>query len=368
MTTRNTALDHIKAVACLLIVCHHLAFYGPMAQVVQPVLPGLMAWLDEYARMTVQVFLVLGGYWAAAALAPEGQGKPHPLGLTLSKRFVRLSLPYSAALVVAILINEVVRSMGFDHASVSATPTWDGVLAHLLLLHSIADYESLSAGVWYVAIDFQLYALCLLWFWLCRQQSHWSGWGQTGIALGTAASLWSWNLQADLDIWALYFIGAYGLGMMAWWATHSTQRAQRVLWITLIALLSISALWLEWRDRIALAAVSAGVLLILPHLHAPASWRRLPWAPLTWIGQRSYSIFLIHFPVCLLVNAVVNVLWPSDVLVNGLGMLAAVVLSMAAGGVLYTWTERGSITWPHLQRWQFGVLSTGLLAALWGSL
>ena len=368
MTTRNTALDHIKAVACLLIVCHHLAFYGPMAHVVQPVLPGLMAWLDEYARMTVQVFLVIGGYWAAAALAPEGKGKSTPLWSALSKRFVRLSLPYSAALVVAIVVNEVVRNIGFEHPSVSATPTWDSVLAHLLLLHSIAGYESLSAGVWYVAIDFQLYALCLLWFWLCRQQSHWAGWGQAGIALTTAASLWNWNLQSDLDIWALYFMGAYGLGMMVWWAAHSEQRAQRILWSTLVALLSISALWLEWRDRIALAAISAAVLLLLPHIQAPALWRRLPLEPLTWIGQRSYSIFLIHFPVCLLVNAVVHLLWPSDVLANGIGMAAAVALSIAAGGVLYTWTERGSITWPHLQRWQFGVVSTGLLASLWGYL
>lgn len=29
-----------------------------------------MAWLYDYARMAVQVFLVLGGYLAAASLAP----------------------------------------------------------------------------------------------------------------------------------------------------------------------------------------------------------------------------------------------------------------------------------------------------------
>ena len=366
MTTRNTALDHIKAVACLLIVCHHLAFYGPMANVVQPILPGLIGWLDEYARMTVQVFLVLGGYWAAAALAPQGEGKELPLLPTLSKRFVRLSLPYSAALVVAIVANEVVRSIGFDHESVSATPSWDSVFAHLLLMHSIAGYESLSAGVWYVAIDFQLYALCLLWFWLCRQQTQWAAWGQAGIALATAASLWFWNLHADWDIWALYFLGAYGLGMMAWWSTHNATRPQRMLWVALIAIFSISALWLDWRDRIALAAVSAAALVLLPHLRWPATWRALPLDPLTWVGQRSYSIFLIHFPVCLLVNAVVHGLWPSSVLANGVGMIAAVALSIAAGNVLYAWTERGSITWPHLQRWQVGAISTSLLASLWG--
>ncbi len=139
---------------------------------------GLLAWLDEYARMAVQVFLVLGGYFAAAALAPQGVGRHPHFWPVLSKRFVRLSLPYSAALVVAIVVNETVRGLGFEHDSVSATPTWASVIAHLLLLHSVADFESISAGVWYVAIDFQLYALCLLWLWLCKQGSRWAGWGK----------------------------------------------------------------------------------------------------------------------------------------------------------------------------------------------
>lgn len=364
MTSRNLALDHTKAVACLLIVCHHLAFYGPMAHVVQPHAPALVAWLDEYARMTVQVFLVLGGYWAAAALAPQGESKVTTVWPALSKRFVRLSLPYSAALVVAIIVNEVVRTMGFDHPSVSAPPTWDSVLAHLLLLHSIAGYESLSAGVWYVAIDFQLYALCLLWLGLCQRSSRWSGWGQAGVVLATAASLWFWNRQSALDIWALYFVGAYGLGMMAWWGAHSAQRTQRLLWVVVMAVLGLSALWLDWRDRIALALVSASALVLAARVHWPAALRSLPLAPLTWIGQRSYSIFLIHFPVSLLLNATVHLLWPNDVLANSLGLIAAVLGSIVAGGVLYTWTEHGSISWPQLQRWQAGVISTGLVVLL----
>ena len=39
---RNHTLDHIKAIACLTIVCHHLAFYGPMTDVLRPVLPALL--------------------------------------------------------------------------------------------------------------------------------------------------------------------------------------------------------------------------------------------------------------------------------------------------------------------------------------
>lgn len=362
MNTRNTALDQIKAIACLLIVCHHLAFYGPMSDVLRPVLPNLLYWFDEYARMAVQVFLVLGGYFAACTLAPQGTGKHTQFWTSASKRFVRLALPYSAALMVAILVNETVRGIGFQHPSVSATPTWESVVAHLLLLHSLTGFESLSAGLWYVAIDFQLYALCLLWFWLCHTHTRWSTLGQLGIAVATAASLWVWNLRADWDVWALYFMGAYGLGMMAWWATHSANRYARAGWLLLIAALSISALLLEWRDRIAVSAITTLILAVGGNLRWPSKLQRMDIAPLTWLGQRSYSIFLIHFPMSLLVNAEVHAKWPDSVIANALGMLMAMGLSIAAGAVLYECTERPQATWERLRRWQVGVLSTGLIA------
>lgn len=364
MSTRNFTIDHIKAIACLLIVGHHLAFYGPMSDVLRPALPHFLSWMDAYARMAVQVFLVLGGFFAAAVLAPQSAATPTAFWPALSKRFLRLSLPYCAALVMAIVVNETVRGLGFVHDSVSATPSALSLLAHLLLLHSIAGFESLSAGVWYVAIDFQLFALSLLWLWLCRKANSWTGWGPVGIGVATAASLWVWNLNPDLDIWAVYFMGAYGLGMMAWWATHCPQRAQRVLWIVLIALLGMSALALQWRDRIAVATACALLLAVGGNVRWPEALRNFQITPLSWIGQRSYSIFLIHFPMCLLVNAEFQSAWPNSMLANSLGMLMAVLLSIAAGAALYECTENTRANWQRLRHWHVGVLSTGAMAAL----
>ncbi len=373
VTTRNPWIDQAKALACLVIIGHHLAFYGPMADVVWPAAPGLMDWLFEYGRMAVQVFLVLGGYLAAAALAPQGTPRPiQPVPL-LGKRFVRLALPYCAALVVTIFINEGVREFGFVHESVSDTPTWDQVLAHLFLVESIGGWDSLSAGVWYVAIDFQLYALCALWFWLSLRLS---GPAQHNAAnpptiptlaqIGTVAlacvSLWWWNLNGDLDPWALYFVGAYALGMMAWWAAHSRSALGRWAWVAAMFACGVVALALEWRTRIALAWGVALVLAAAGAVRWPTAWRNARWAPLVWVGQRSYSIFLIHFAVCLLVNAVWHALWPTGMAINALGLVVAVAASIAAGALLYRWVESRQASWMRLIGWQAGVLGMGALA------
>lgn len=381
MPSRNTWLDQAKGLACLLIICHHLAFYGPMSDVVKPMATGLMDWLFEYARMAVQVFLVLGGYLAAAGLAPQGLARHSQLLPLLGKRFVRLVLPFAAALALTILVTELVRNLGFEHSSMSAPPTWSQLLAHLFLLQGVGGWESLSAGVWYVAIDFQLYALAALWVWTSHRLLHAPLGGATvqsaarssfpltlvqiGVLLLTVASLWDWNLDSDLDNWAIYFFGAYGLGMMAWWAAHCEHPMGRWCWGAAMLVLGAVALWLEWRTRVALALVTALVLALVGSVHWSARVRDFHCAPLQQLGQMSYSIFLIHFGICLLVNAVWHLLWPEGVLLNALGLLVAVALSVAAGHLLYQGVEsRSSANWLELLRWQAGTMGVGAAVAL----
>lgn len=386
MSSRNAWLDQVKGFACLLIVCHHLAFYGPMSDVVKPVATLLMDWLFDYARMAVQVFLVLGGYLAAAGLAPQGLTRHAQLLPLLGKRFVRLVLPFAAALAVTILLTELVRNMGFEHDSMSAAPTWAQLLAHLFLLHGVGGWESLSAGVWYVAIDFQLYAAAALWIWACHRLAQAplaaksaakggaaaalvaSRWPltlvQAGIVVLVAASLWDWNLDSGLDNWAIYFFGAYGLGMMAWWAAHSQRPMGRWVWAAAMLVLGAVALWIEWRTRIALALTTALVLALAGAVSWSDRLLQWRWPPLQQLGQMSYSVFLIHFSICLLVNAVWHMLWPEGVFINSIGMVLAVGLSVAAGHVLYRYVETQSASWLELLRWQAGTMGVGAAVAL----
>ncbi|MDO8774665.1 MAG: acyltransferase, partial [Burkholderiaceae bacterium] len=61
---RQTHVDALKLLASQLIVLHHFATYGPLADALSEVAPALTHWFYDYARMAVQVFLVLGGYLA----------------------------------------------------------------------------------------------------------------------------------------------------------------------------------------------------------------------------------------------------------------------------------------------------------------
>lgn len=366
--SRSFWLDATKGGACLAIVLHHLSAYGPLSNTVWPLAPHAMSWLYDYARMAVQVFLVVGGYLAAASLAPAGVARFEAASTQIARRFLRLAVPYAAALLLAVAVSALVRPW-LNDASVPDSPDMGQLLANALMLQDVLGQPALSAGVWYVAIDFQLYALAVLLLALARraqgsapERTAWLG--PLLVVFLCAASLLVFNRFAALDAWAIYFFGAYGLGMATWWAVRSPRPAR---WLLGLALLGVAALLLEFRARI-LLALATSAWLVWQAFHSQEGARsRVPVlaAPLVWVGQRAYSIFLVHFPVCLAVNAVFENAWPGHPAAHALGLLLAFALSIAAGWLLYERVERHGVSAWQALRWEARLLGGGgLVAAL----
>ncbi|SDD71013.1 Peptidoglycan/LPS O-acetylase OafA/YrhL, contains acyltransferase and SGNH-hydrolase domains [Cupriavidus sp. YR651] len=332
--SRLACVDALKAVSSQLIVLHHLAFYGPMSDAAQALAPGLIGWLADYARIAVQVFLVISGFLAARSLAPGGHLTVSSPMATLWRRYQKLVVPYTVAILVAIAGAAIARTW-MTHDSIPAAPHLMQVVAHLLLLHNILDVDALSAGVWYIAIDLQLFALLVLTLWLARGVSrHSLPLGVPLVAALAVASLFWFNRDASWDVWAIYFFGAYGMGALAFWASNP-ERSPMAL-ITL-ATIGAAALVVDFRLRIAVALATALLLAIARR----GEWlERWPGGAMSaYFGKISYSVFLVHFPVCLVVNAVVSHLAPGQPVINALGMGLAWVASNMAGAIFHRYVE-----------------------------
>jgi peptidoglycan/LPS O-acetylase OafA/YrhL len=340
--TRLASIDALKAISCQLIVLHHLAFYGPMSDAAYPLAPGLLDWLFQYARIAVQVFLVVSGFLAARSLAPSGRlVVPDPVAL-LWRRYRKLVVPYAVAILVSIAGAAIARGW-MTHDSIPAAPTLRQFAAHLLLLHNVLDVDALSAGVWYVAIDLQLFALLLLALWIARgfagtQVRAGVLLGMASVAMLMVASLFGFNRDAAWDIWAVYFFGAYGLGVLAFWATNPGRPALALL---VLCAVTLAALYIDFRLRIAVALSVALLLGLARRGHWLETWPR--GQAIAYLGKISYSVFLIHFPVCLVVNAVVSQLAPGRPMLNALGMGFAWLASNAAGALFHNYVESANL-------------------------
>ena len=294
MFQRSFTVDIFKVIAAQLIVWHHLCAYGPMAQTMRTAWPVLIEGIYDHARIAVQVFLVVSGFLAAQSVG--GRTLSHPL-TSIFKRYVRLVPIYLLVLMLISLVVALARPV-IDGDWLPDAPTLGQVGAHVLLLSALLDYPALSSGVWYVAIDFQLYVLLVLMTFALRSTRALS-W--CVAALCAASMLWLNRIPA-LDNWALYFFGAYGLGALAAWAKRS--RADAALFWGLAAL-AVLALWLEYRSRLSLALATAVWLVIRPK-GSPH------WTPTKRVVHRmansAYAQFLTHFGLIV----VFSVMWNSS--------------------------------------------------------
>ncbi len=336
-STRLPFVDALKALASQLIVLHHLAFYGPMSDAAHELAPALIGWLSEHGRLAVQVFLAMGGFLAARTLAPRGRlSADDALGLVW-RRYVKLVVPYVTALAVAICCSALVR-MWMEHHSVPHAPSVLQLLAHGLLLHDLLGYEALSAGIWYIAIDFQLFALTVALLWLGRHAApralRGRYLGPVLLAVAAGASLFYFNRDATWDVSALYFVGAYGLGALCYWAAG---RGRSLLWLALLGVVVAAALALDFRVRIGVALATALALGIARRHNVLERWPDV--RPIALLGRISYSVFLVHFPVCLAVNALFFRIVGDDPAANLAGMLAAWAASTAAGAMFHRLIE-----------------------------
>lgn len=338
--SRFPLIDAIKAIASQLIVLHHLAFYGPMSDYARMVSPELITWLSQYARIAVQGFLVMGGFLAAQALAHDGRLIARPMGKLLWRRYLKLAIPYVFTLLLAVAAAAISRQL-MTHDSIPEAPGIFQFIAHLLLLQGVFGFDGLSAGVWYIAIDFQLYALLLLI--LRSAQQAWPerpGFSRGCVIALIVASLYVLNRDASWDNWAVYFFGAYGLGAIAYWGTRP---GQVDWWAIATAVAAAIALVVDYRSRIFVALLVAIGLGFSRCSGIITTWPQTRL--LTWLGQISYSVFLVHFPVCLVINAVFERFVEHSPELQFTGMLLAWAASIACGALFHRAVEQRAAGW-----------------------
>jgi peptidoglycan/LPS O-acetylase OafA/YrhL len=334
-TGRLRFIDFLRAIAAQLIVWHHLAFYGPLSDIAYPLAPVLLDALHQHARMAVQVFLVIGGFVTAQHMETLGRASWRGFVQEIAHRYRRTGGPYLVTLVFAIAANALANHW-MDHRSISAPPTLDQLFAHALYAQDILGYEALSAGIWYLSIDFQLFVLVLAVNLLVRRavpRANARGYIQASCAVLALASLFWFNRDAGFDHWAVYFFGSYFLGMVLRWVLSNALGAA-ALWGYLA--LVLAAVAIDWRPRLLVAALTATVIALAARGRWLQQWPRSP--SIAYLGRISFSLFLVHFPICLLINAWFSRV-PLSPLQSWLAMFVAYGASLAVAVVFHHFVE-----------------------------
>ena len=327
-------VDFLKTIAVQIIIFHHLCNYGIISLKVHELFPHLIDFVGLHGRYAVQIFLVIGGYLTAKSL-PQTLDK-FGLWKTVINRYLRLAPTYIVAIVITILCAMIARAIHYEDY-IGESETIAQLLAHFFFLQNILQFESISVGVWYVAIDWQLYIFtaCLLFFMRSFKKVLFI------LPIVIAFSLLYFSQYPLFEDYFIYFIGAYGLGIIAFLAEdtshHETRQPARIL-LLLFILLILSDTFFELRIKNVIEIFLA-VLLTLYGKRAYNS-KNLKWSKICiWFSQRSYSAFLIHFSLLLLGNSIYYLFqWKSSITAL-LMMLLIWLFSWIGAHILYNLVE-----------------------------
>lgn len=311
-------IEGVRGLAALLVVGFHTAV----------LVPGLVyggafadangwqraAWVLWPAHQAVQLFLVVSAFsltYSEDVRRLTGR-PPTTLGRFWRRRAWRLAPLYYAALLLGWAVLSVVPPEALTAGApagmhLQAPVTAGGLVAHLLLLHDLRPewMFQLNGPLWTIAFEAQLYLVFPLLHRLLRRVRA------ELVVLPAIGGLELLRLLAPTDIvlgWSVDMGAAFLVGMLI---ARTYRRPSAVPAGVLAAGGGALYLLALWRPP----QIGAGVLcenvfltafglLVLAMARRPRTrWNPLSTRLLRAVGERSYSLYALHFPCLVLVVA-----------------------------------------------------------------
>lgn len=313
----------------------------------------------------VDFFLVISGYLITSLLVVEQQGTGRldlwRFWLRRARRLLPALFLALAGTLVAMLVlhwEEVARLKGAALSAVAYVTNWYFIVADVPYFEQFGR-PNVFTHLWSLAVEEQFYLFWPLVLALVLIVFRLPVWvlGLLALAGATFSTWWAWHLYDPYELpWRIYygtdtravglFVGILGAvllppGRLKALGSWAARAGMEVLGLAALA----GVLWCMftlnefdaplYQGGFLLLAVPAIVLIIVT-AH-PQSWMGRFWGLpiLVWIGQRSYGMYLYHWPVLMLTRA------DQDVPLSGAPLVAIqVILVVGISALSYTYVEQ----------------------------
>ncbi|WP_433306394.1 acyltransferase family protein [Actinoplanes sp. CA-030573] len=304
---RVSGLDGIRGLAALFVVLHHAYITSYVGFPVNTG-PGWLGWL-MYGHLAVAVFITLSGF--SLGIGPAR--RDWRLGGRTRfayRRAWRILPPYWAALVFSLLIAWFVVLQPGESA-----PTGKSVFAYGLLLQDIIGSPSPNGAFWSIAVEAQLYVVFPLMLLLLRRAGAVVMVSVVTVVVAAVGVLAPHVAAVQLLMRLTpQFALLFAVGLAAAGILRASDRVRRLPWQWFAFAAAVPALvWLVLSGTVGFAghlfwvdlacAPAIALLLAAVATGRPRPLRRLlDTRPVRRLGTFSYSLYLIHAPLVLIVG------------------------------------------------------------------
>jgi peptidoglycan/LPS O-acetylase OafA/YrhL len=304
---RLAGLEGVRGLAALYVVVFHIFLRSFPGYPVDHA-PFWAAWFI-YGRFAVVVFIVLSGF--SLGLSPARHGWRLDATSRFARRRARRILPaYWAALAFSLAVAWLITPQPGQ-----GVPNLGSVLANGLLVQNFAPEHLPNAAFWSMAVEAQLYLAFPLLLLMVRR------WGASamvatvtlvvatiGVVGPHVSRLDTFLIHSPPELAALFALGVLTAGIVGastartswpwpWLALAAAAPVVATIWWQGTVWTLDHLLWMDLAVGPAIACLLAGLATGRP---APLV-RLLDTRPIRSLGLSSYSLYLIHAPIVVVV-------------------------------------------------------------------
>ena len=313
------------------------------------------AWLAAPAPFLgslVMLFFVVSGFCVHEPVA--GRAGPFDARRFFTRRVLRIYPPYLGAVLLSFAVIEILNLPGLSRGRMVATALMAQNYTAEWVDSAAACQPASNPALWSLPVELELYLVYPIFWWLVH------GWGwRVGLAIVGSVSVMA---LASFHVGLRFLDGNFAMYWLIWCAgawlrerLAAGELGAPPAALTLLAVASLPlAAWLTMR------AVGGATSLVWGGIYFWAVWMALAFARrtrgaerngllahvLSALGRWSYSLYLLHFPLLLMLGA-----WwvgrsgakPSSYLV----CLGGCVAILPAVWIFYRLVERPSHLWAR---------------------
>jgi peptidoglycan/LPS O-acetylase OafA/YrhL len=347
---RLTFVDGLRGIAALVVTIGHTVLMVPPDR---PILSFFhtdfehrLVWPFLFGSQMVFLFIMLSGfglYWSEENRIASGSPATS-LRVFAARRAWRILPTYYFALALGLVVVHLGGRWLVDVSAsymMSGPVTPGGLLSHLVLAHNMSEdwTHQVNPPLWSIAFEVQLYLLFPLLVLIGTRWNPYLGASLLVVALELI------NHVSPVPVFGLFVYFCAGMVVAHVTRRHRLpRRAFLAMGLTGMLAGATRSAALTEGVRGQLLWTAAFCCLLVGLVGAREGRFNVPtWRSTVWIGHRSYSLYATHFPVLLVVWALVGRL--------GLGPTMAVVTMLAVGvpsaimaaALCYRWVELPSL-------------------------
>ncbi len=312
-TPRFKYVEGLRALACLTVVFNHAIgeSYPSAYNVSIPENLSLLRLWFAFGHHAVTAFIVISGFCLGLPAASHQFKREIGWGTFMFRRIARILPPYYAALIISLIIAwAFFPSPVGIHFDFSAHPRTMDILSHILILQNVVGTGQINYSLWSIATELHIYAGFPL---LVRVLSRRDGWFLALLGVLISFALSFLLLETRLSRAYVHLAGAFIVGVAASWVVssdHENNFANTLRKMSKPVAIGVMTAVITWTIILPRSSYKAFILphdfLVMIAIGSVLIWcssmsgfgrKILEFRPLVWLGERSYSLYLLHVPL-----------------------------------------------------------------------